>query len=177
MNFRRSMFAAFCVASLCLTSACSKKIDGSSEDKFYQSVSEVSKTLPSDRQDEFNNGIEMILFFAPDKTAEYAEMNGKNADEIFAMIEKLKAEKSRIDASRREKFESSVNEVLKSYPGETARKQLKVEMERYGFYPWSAKNVQSINGLNAFEVRQTINDIKRNEDPTTASQPQTQRKK
>ena len=177
MNLRRFLFAASCIASLCLASACTKKIDGSKEDKFFLSIGEISKSLSGERQEEFNNGIQMILFYAPDKADVYSQMDGKTADEVFEMIDQLKKAKPRLDTSRREKYDTTLSEVLKSYPLETARNQLRADMEQYKLYPWNAKNVQTINGLNAFEIRKVIDDLRRNEDPTTASQPPQSQKK
>lgn len=176
MNFRRSILAAFCIASLCLTSACTKKIDGSSEEKFHLSVGEMSKSLSEERQDEFNNGIQMILFFAPDRADVFSQLNGKTSEEVFEVIDQIKKEKPRLDTSRRERYETTLNNVLKSYPLDNAREQLRKDMEQYGF-SWGGKNVQSINDMNAFEIRKAIEDARRNEDPTTASQaPQTKKK-
>ena len=179
MNFRRFLFAASCIASLCLASACTKKIDGSKEDKFFLSIGEISKSLSGERQEEFNNGLQMILFYAPDKADVFSQMDGKTADEVFEMIDqlKLKMAKPRLDTTRREKYDTSLSEVLKTIPFEGGRKQLRADMEQYNLYPWNAKNVQTINDLNAFEIRKVIDDLRRNEDPTTASQPpQTQKK-
>ena len=169
MNFRRSMFAAFCVAALCLTTACKKKIDGSSVDKFYQSLGEVQKRVPSERQDEFSNGMELILFFAPDMTNAISDMNGKTAEDLFEMIQQLRDSKPRIDASRKEKFAASFNEVLKSVPPTGAREALRSQMTQYGFFPWNSKNeakIRSLDGKNAFEINKIISDIRRDEDPT-----------
>ncbi|MBR2963044.1 MAG: hypothetical protein IKC53_02410, partial [Lentisphaeria bacterium] len=90
MIFRRFTLAAFCVMALCLTSACTKKIDGSSMEKYYLSSGEVMKSISGgDRQMEFANGLEMILFYSVDSYEAVSQLNGKTADDIFEMIQEI----------------------------------------------------------------------------------------
>ena len=170
MNFRRSTLVALCVMALCFTSACTKKIDGSSMEKYYLSSGEVMKTISGeDRQMEFANGLEMILFYSTDAYEAVSELNGKTADEIFDMIQDIRDTKPRIDASRKERFSTSLSDVLKSIPNEGARQGLLSQMTKYGFTPWNNRNmtnIRSLDGMNAFEVNKKISDIRRDEDPT-----------
>jgi len=170
MNFRRSTLAALCVMALCLTSACTKKIDGSSMEKYFLSSGEVMKTIQGeDRQMEFANGLEMILFYSVDSYEAISHLNGKTADEIFDMIQDVRDSKPRIDASRKERYSTSLSDVLKSVPGEAARQTLISQMAKYGFNPWNNRNmtnIRTIDGMNAFEVSKVISDLRRNEDPT-----------
>lgn len=166
-----SKLAAVCASlvALCLTSACTKKIDGSSMDKFYLSSSEVMQSLPGDDQMEFANGLELLLFFAQDTNAAIADLNGKTAEEVLAQIQDLRSTLPTIDASRREKYASSLSDVLKSIRNERSRQVLQSSMVRYGFFPWNTKNsanIRSIDGKNAFEISKTIDDIRKDEDPT-----------
>ena len=102
MNLRRSMSAVLFVLALCLVSGCTKKIDGSSMDKYYTSSAEVMKTISGeDRQLEFATGLELVMFFAPDSSDSLAELNGKNADQVFDIIEQCRDSKPVVDASRR----------------------------------------------------------------------------
>ena len=162
--------AILCLLTLCFTSACTKKIDGSSMDKFYLSSSAIMKTIPGEeKQMEFANGLELILFFAPTPEEAISDLNGKNADEIFARIQKLRDEMPRIDASRRERYASSLSDVMKSIPNDNSRQALQNYLVRYGFFPWNAKNEANIHSLdekNAFEFNKVISDIRRTEDPT-----------
>ena len=170
MNFRRFTLAALCVMALSLTSACTKKIDGSSMEKYYLSSGEVMKSISgADRQMEFANGLEMILFYSNDAYETVSQLNGKTADEVFEMIQQIRDTKPRVDASRKERFNSSLMDVLKSIPNEPNRQSLTSQMTDYGFYPWSNKNmmnIRTLDGKNAFEVTQAIREIRRNEDPT-----------
>lgn len=170
MIFRRSMLAALCVMMLCLTSACTKKIDGSSMEKYYLSSGEVMKTISGeDKQMEFANGLDMILFYSTDAYEAVSGLNGKTAEDIFDMIQDLRDTKPRIDASRKERFTSSLSDVLKSIPNEGARQGLLSQMTKYGFTPWNNRNmtnIRSLDGLNAFEVSKRISEIRRDEDPT-----------
>lgn len=170
MNFRRFTLAALCVMALSLTSACTKKIDGSSMEKYYLSSGEVMKSISgADRQMEFANGLEMILFYSNDAYETVSQLNGKTADEVFEMIQQVRDTKPRIDASRKERFTSSLMDVLKSIPNEPNRQSLTSQMTDYGFYPWNNKNmmnIRTLDGKNAFEVTQAIREIRRNEDPT-----------
>ena len=170
MNFRRSTLAALCVMALCLTSACNKKIDGSSMEKYFLSSGEVMKTIQGeDRQMEFANGLEMILFYSIDSYEAVSQLNGKTADEIFDMIQDVRDSKPRIDASRKERYSTSLSEVLRSIPGEAARQNLISQMAKYGFNPWNNRNmsnIRTIDGMTAFEISKVISDLRRNEDPT-----------
>ena len=170
MNFRRFTLAALCVMALSLTSACTKKIDGSSMEKYYLSSGEVMKSISgADRQMEFANGLEMILFYSTDAYETVSQLNGKTADEVFEMIQHIRDTKPRIDASRKERFNSSLVDVLKSIPSESSRETLTNQMMKYGFYPWNNKNmttIRTLDGKNAFEINQTISEVRRNEDPT-----------
>ena len=170
MNLRRAMSAVICFLAICLVSGCTKKIDGSSMDKYYVSSAEVMKTIQGeDRQLEFANGLELIMFFAPDSGDALAELNGKTADEVFELIQTCRDNKPTVDASRREKYASSLSEVLKSIPTDGARDILKSRLVTYGFFPWNSKNeakIRSLEGKNAFEISKVIADLRRDEDPT-----------
>ena len=170
MNFRRSTLAALCVMALCLTSACTKKIDGSSMEKYIQSASDVMNTISGeDKQAEFASGLEMIMFYSVDTYEAISGLNGKTAEEIFDMIQDIRDTKPRIDASRKERFSTSLPDVLKSVPSESSRQFLLSQMTKYGFTPWNNRNmtnIRSLDGLNAFEVNKKISEIRRDEDPT-----------
>ncbi len=170
MNFRRSTLAAFCLMALCLTSACTKKIDGSSMENFYLSSGEVTKTIKGeDRQMEFANGLDMILFYSNNSYEAVSHLNGLTADEVFERIQDIRDSKPRIDASRKERYSTSLSDVLKSIPGEANRELLVSRMTQYGFYPWNNRNmtnIRSLDGMNAFEISKKISDIRKTEDPT-----------
>ena len=170
MNLRRSMSAVLFILAICLVSGCSKKIDGSSMDKYYVSSAEVMKTISGeDRQLEFANGLELILFFTADSSDALAELNGKTADQVFEIIEHYRDSKPVVDASRREKYASSLSEVLKSVPTDSTRDMLKDRLVKYGFFPWNAKNeakIRTLEGKNAFDINRLISDIRKDEDPT-----------
>ena len=60
MNNRRFVLAVLSVMVFSLTSACNKKINGSSMEKYLVSSGEVMKTIQDkDRQMEFANGLDM----------------------------------------------------------------------------------------------------------------------
>ena len=85
------------------------------------------------------------------------------------MIQGIRDTKPRIDASRKERFSTSLSDVLKSIPNEGARQGLLSQMTKYGFTPWNNRNmtnIRSLDGMNAFEVNKKISDIRRDEDPT-----------
>ena len=170
MNLRRFTLAALCVMALCFTSACTKKIDGSSMEKYYLSSGEVMKTISGeDRQMEFANGLDMILFYSTDAYEAISGLDGLTAEEVFDRIQEIRDTKPRIDASRKERYTSSLSNVLKSIPNEGTREVLLSRMTKYGFNPWNNRNmtnIRSLDGLNAFEVNKKISDIRKTEDPT-----------
>ena len=164
------MLAALCVMALCFTSACTKKIDGSSMEKYYLSSGEVMKTISGeDRQMEFANGLDMILFYSTDAYEAVSQLNGLTAEEVFDRIQDIRDTKPRIDASRKERYTSSLSDVLKSIPNEGTREVLLSQMTKYGFNPWNNRNmtnIRTIDGMNAFEISKKISDLRKNEDPT-----------
>ena len=170
MLFRRFTLAALCLIALCLVSACTKRIDGSSMEKYIQSASDVMNTISGeDKQAEFASGLEMIMFYSVDTYEAISGLNGKTADEVFDMIQDVRDKQPRIDASRKERYSVSLSDVLKSIPNENARQNLVSQMTKYGFYPWNNRNMTNIRTLddkNAFEINQVISEIRRNEDPT-----------
>ncbi len=170
MNNRRFVLAVLSVMVFSLTSACNKKIDGSSMEKYLVSSGEVMKTIQDkDRQMEFANGLDMILFYAIDPYDAISKLDGMNAEEVFEMIQQIRDTQPRIDASRKERFGTTLAEVLKSVPSESTRQILVSYMTRYGFSPWNNKNmtnIRSIDELNAYEINKKISDIRKDEDPT-----------
>ena len=170
MNYRRFALAALCLMALCFASSCTKKINGSSMEKYLLSSGEVMKSIKGeDQQMEFANGLDMILFYSVDAYDTVSQMDGKTAEDIFDMIQDVRDSKPRVDASRKERFNTSLAEVLKSIPDESNRQILVTQMTKYGFNPWNNRNmtnIRSIDGMNAFEISKKISEIRRDEDPT-----------
>ena len=173
MNYRRFTLAVLCIMALCLVSSCTKKINGSSMEKYLLSSGEVMKSIPGEeRQMEFANGLDMILFYSVDAYEAVSQLDGKTADEVFEDIQQVRDTQPRVDASRKERFNTSLAEVLRSIPSDEKRTVLTAQMTKYGFNPWNNRNmtnIRSIDGLNAFEISKKISDIRRDEDPTKIS--------
>ena len=122
-----------------------------------------------DRQMEFANGLDMILFYSTDAYEAISGLDGLTSEEVFDRIQEIRDTKPRIDASRKERYTSSLSDVLKSIPNEGTREVLLSQMTKYGFNPWNNRNmtnIRSLDGLNAFEVNKKISDIRKTEDPT-----------
>ena len=95
---------------------CTKRIDTSTEAKFYKSWTEVMRALPESRQREFDEGMSMIWFYSESDEETNAKINGKTGPEILAMVEEMKASLPKLDTSSGEAFAASLAAMKESLP-------------------------------------------------------------
>ena len=95
---------------------CTKRIDTTTEDKFYKSWTEVMKSLPESRQREFDEGMSMIWFYSNSDEETYAQLNGKSGEEILVMVEEMKAKLPKLDTSSKEAFTASLEAMRAALP-------------------------------------------------------------
>ena len=95
---------------------CTKRIDTTTEDKFYKSWTEVMKSLPESRQREFDEGMSMIWFYSNSDEETYAQLNGKSGEEILAMVGEMKEKLPKLDTSSNEAFKASLEAMRAALP-------------------------------------------------------------
>jgi hypothetical protein len=95
---------------------CTKRIDTSTENKYYKSLTEVMNSLPASKRREFDEGMSMFWFYSESDEATNAMINGKSGTEILALIEEMKASLPKLDTSSREAYESSLAKIKAGLP-------------------------------------------------------------
>ena len=111
--------AACILLSAVLLSAlagCTKRINTSTEDKYYKSLTEVMDSLPASKHREFDDGMSMIWFYSESDDATNAMLNGKSGKEILAVVEEMKASLPKLDTSSKEAYESSLEKMKAGLP-------------------------------------------------------------
>ena len=107
---------ALAAAALLVLPGCSKKMDTSNEDKFYQSWTEVMQSLPAAKQKEFDEGMSMLWFYSKSDAETYALLNGKTGNEILALIEEMNQSLPKLDTSSKEAYDASLAKIKASLP-------------------------------------------------------------
>ena len=95
---------------------CSKRIDTSTQDKLYRSWTEVMNALPESKQQEFDEGMTTIWFYAKDDAEANAKIHGKTGPEILAMVDEMKASLPKLDTSSKEAYEESLVKIKEGLP-------------------------------------------------------------
>ena len=92
-SFISRIAACFLLSAVLLSvlTGCTKRIDTSTEDKYYKTLTEVMDSLPASKHREFDDGMSMIWFYSESDDATNAMLNGKTGKEILAVIEEMKA--------------------------------------------------------------------------------------
>ena len=85
---------------------CTKRINTSTEDKYYKTLTEVMNSLPASKQSEFDEGISMIWFYSTSNEATNALIDGKSGPEILALVQEMEASLPKLDTSSKEAYES-----------------------------------------------------------------------
>ena len=95
---------------------CTKRIDTSTEDKYYKTLTEVMTSLPASKQREFDDGMAMIWFYSESDDAINAMIDGKSGRELLALMEEMKASLPKLDASSKEAYEASLAKMKAGLP-------------------------------------------------------------
>ena len=95
---------------------CTKRIDTSTEDKYYKTLTEVMDSLPASKHREFDEGMALIWFYSESDDATNAMLNGKSGKEILAVVEEMKAALPKLDTSSKEAYESSLEKMKVGLP-------------------------------------------------------------
>ena len=111
--------AACLLVSAVLLSAlpgCTKRIDTSSEDKYYKTLTEVMNSLPASKQREFDDAMTTIWFYSENDDETNAMIHGKTGSEILTMVEEMRAALPKLDTSSKAAFDDSLAKIKASLP-------------------------------------------------------------
>ena len=95
---------------------CTKRIDTSTEDKYYKSYTLVMNSLSASEQQEFDEGMTMLWFYSESDEETNALINGKTGKEILAITAEMKASLPKLDTSSKGAFEESLAKIKASLP-------------------------------------------------------------
>lgn len=112
------MTACFLLSAVLLPafSGCTKRIDTSTEDKYYKTYTQVMNSLPASKQNEFDEGMTMLWFYSESDEETNAMINGKSGQEILAMTAEMQASLPKLDTSSKEAFGDSLAKIKASLP-------------------------------------------------------------
>ena len=113
---RMTVCLMFAAALLSILPGCTKRIDTSSNDKYYKSLTEVMVSLPASQHREFDDGISMIWFYSKSEEETNAMIHGKSGGEMMELIREMKASLPQIDTSSKEAYEDSLAKIRASLP-------------------------------------------------------------
>ena len=110
--------ACFLLSAVLLSvlTGCTKRIDTSTQDKYYKTLTEVMDSLPASKHREFDDGMSMIWFYSESDESTNAMLNGKSGKEILAVIEEMKDTLPKLDTSSKEAYESSLEKMKAGLP-------------------------------------------------------------
>ena len=141
---------AFCLMlSAVMLSAlpgCSKRIDTSSQEKFYKSWTEVMDSLPASKQKEFDDGMTTIWFYSENDAETNAMIHGKTGKEMLALIEEMKASLPKLDTTSKDAFESSKAKIRAGLPSSKI-KDFDAWEKELPPYRQGNPRIDSLNGL------------------------------
>ena len=125
---------------------CTKRIDTSTEDKYYKTLTEVMDSLPASKHREFDDGMSMIWFYSESDDATNAMLNGKSGKEILAVVEEMKAALPKLDASSKEAYESSLEKMKAGLP-KSKLSTFNDWMKEMPAYRKGNPKIESLNGM------------------------------
>ena len=125
---------------------CTKRIDTSTEDKYYKSLTEVMDSLPASKHREFDEGMATIWFYSESDEATNAMLNGKSGTEILALVEEMKASLPKLDTSSKEAYESSLEKMKAALP-KSKVSSFNEWLKEMPAYRKGNPKIESLNGM------------------------------
>ncbi len=169
-SFISRIAACFLLSAVLLSvlTGCTKRIDTSTEDKYYKTLTEVMDSLPASKHREFDDGMSMIWFYSESDDATNAMMNGKSGKEILAVIEEMKAALPKLDTSSKEAYESSLEKMKAGLP-KSKVSTFNDWLKEMPAYRKGNPKIESLNGM-------TFQKIVENRDFVNSQNPAAQQK-
>jgi hypothetical protein len=138
---------------------CTKRIDTSTEDNYYKTLTEVMISLPASERREFDDGMTMLWFYSESNEATNALIDGKTGRELLALIRERSAALPRLDTSSREAYESSLAEIKAGLPPSLLNTYDTWRKELPPYRPGNQK-LEALNGMTfqkIIEIRNSPN--------------------
>lgn len=169
-SFISRIAACFLLSAVLLSvlTGCTKRIDTSTEDKYYKTLTEVMDSLPASKHREFDDGMSMIWFYSESDDATNAMLNGKSGKEILALIEEMKAALPKLDTSSKEAYESSLEKMKAGLP-KSKVSTFNDWLKEMPAYRKGNQKIESLNGM-------TFQKIVENRDFVNSQNPAAQQK-
>ena len=169
-SFISRIAACFLLSAVLLSvlTGCTKRIDTSTEDKYYKTLTEVMDSLPASKHREFDDGMSMIWFYSESDDATNAMLNGKSGKEILAVIEEMKAALPKLDTSSKEAYESSLEKMKAGLP-KSKVSTFNDWLKEMPAYRKGNQKIESLNGM-------TFQKIVENRDFVNSQNPAAQQK-
>ncbi|MBR3688259.1 MAG: hypothetical protein IKL85_04215 [Lentisphaeria bacterium] len=147
-SFISRIAACFLLSAVLLSvlTGCTKRIDTSTEDKYYKTLTEVMDSLPASKHREFDDGMSMIWFYSESDDATNAMLNGKSGKEILAVIEEMKAALPKLDTSSKEAYESSLEKMKAGLP-KSKVSTFNDWLKEMPAYRKGNQKIESLNGM------------------------------
>ena len=140
--------ACFLLSAVLLSvlTGCTKRIDTSTQDKYYKTLTEVMDSLPASKHREFDDGMSMIWFYSKDDDETNAMIHGKSGREMLAIIEEMNESLPKLDTSSKEAYESSLAKIRASLPPSKIEAYDKWLKEMPSYRPGNPK-LDALNGM------------------------------
>ena len=165
---RMTAYLILSAATLSMLPGCTKRLDTSSEEKYYKTLTEVVNSLPASQQKEFDDGMTTRWFYPSNDEETYAKINGKTGKEILAVIEELNASNPKLDTSSKDAYTDSLAKIKAGLPSSKIQAYNEWLREMPPYRQGNPK-IESLNGL-------TFQKIVENRDFTNGQNPALQNK-
>ena len=139
-------FLLFSAVLLSVLPGCTKRIDASSESKYYKSMTEVMSSLPASKQRDFDEGIFLIWFYSESDEATNALLHKKSGEEVLALVEEMKASLPRLDTSSKEAYDSSLQKMKDALPA-SLKSSFDEWLKNMPAYRKGNPRIESLNGM------------------------------
>lgn len=147
------------VVLLAALPGCTKRIDTSTDEKYFKTLTEVMISLPASKRGEFDDGISMIWFYSKSPEATNAMIHGKTGKELLARIEEINASLPRLDTSSKEAFESSLATIKAGLPPSRIA-DFNEWRSRLPPYRQGNRELEDLNGLTFYKIMEKRNSMK-----------------
>jgi len=139
-------YLLFSAVLLSVLPGCTKRIDTSSESKYYKSMTKVMSSLPASKQRAFDEGIYVIWFYSESDEATNALLHKKSGEEVLALVEEMEASLPKLDTSSKEAYDSSLQKMKNALPA-SLKSSFDEWLRKMPAYRKGNPRLDSLNGL------------------------------
>ena len=136
----------FSAILLTVLPGCTKRIDTSSPEKYYKTLTEVMNSLPASKHREFDEGMSMLWFYSETDEETNAKIDGKSGKEILAMLDEMRASLPKLDTSSKDAYESSLAKMKAGLPS-SKKSAFDDWVKTMPAYRQGNKRIEDLNGM------------------------------